>query len=185
MSANDDLPSIRAELELIEQALADGLPFLGICLGAQLLARALGAAVAPHPEGHAEIGYYPVRATPEGGKLFEMGHHVYQWHMEGFEQPAGSTLLATGEAFPNQAFRYADNAYGIQFHPEVTPEIMESWLEDSPERLSLPGAQCPGTQRDHQRIHHRPLGLWLDRFLDHWLLNTGFASACQLPAPDA
>jgi GMP synthase (glutamine-hydrolysing) len=184
MSANDDLPGLRVELSLIERALDAEIPYLGICLGAQLLARALGARVGPHPGGHAEIGYFPIYATPEGGELFAMGHRVYHWHMEGFELPVGAELLATGELFPNQAIRYGANAYGIQFHPEVTPEIMEDWLKDSPERLSLPGAQCPQTQRAHRRDHHEPLGHWLDRFLDRWLCVQASAN-CQAWAPSA
>ena len=169
MSANDDLPGIHAELRLIERTMAAGKAFLGICLGAQLLARALGAKVTPHPAGHAEIGYYNIHPTPEGTELFAMGHRVYHWHQEGFQVPVGARLLATGEVFPNQAFSYGSGAYGIQFHPEVTPEIMEDWLREADAGLGLPNAQCANTQRAHRVVHHEPLGRWLDRFLDCWL----------------
>ncbi len=171
MSANDDneLPGIRAELDWIPEVLDAGTPYLGLCLGAQLLARALGATVSRHPEGAAEIGYYPLYPTPEGSALFPSAMNVYHWHMEGFEMPSGSKLLATGETFQNQAFRYDGNVYGLQFHPEVTREILLHWLESGMERLALPGAQQADGQLDSYGEHHEPLGLWFDRFLDHWL----------------
>jgi GMP synthase (glutamine-hydrolysing) len=169
MSANDDhLSGIRAELDWIPKAVDSGTPFFGICLGAQLLARALGGTVAPHPEGRAEMGYYPVFADADGEALFDPGLCVYHWHRDGFTVPPEAVRLARGETFPNQAFRYR-NAFGIQFHPEVTREIMESWIAASSHRLALPGAQCPDSQRIGYRRHDAPLGDWLDRFLDQWL----------------
>ena len=106
MSANDDsiLPIIKAELEWLKIPLEEEKPFLGICLGAQLLARHLGAEVAPHCEGWHEIGYYRIRATEAGRAVFPETQHFYQWHGEGFELPCNAELLAEGEYFPNQAF---------------------------------------------------------------------------------
>mgnify|MGYP003693624573 CR=1 FL=1 len=73
-------------------------PFLGICLGAQMLAMQLGAQVAPHPQGRAQIGYYPIRPTPAGLAICpNWPDHVYHWHREGFELPVGAELLAEGE----------------------------------------------------------------------------------------
>ncbi|MCP5419140.1 MAG: gamma-glutamyl-gamma-aminobutyrate hydrolase family protein [Gammaproteobacteria bacterium] len=171
MSANDDstLPGIRAELEWIPKVVESGKPFLGICLGAQLLARALGARVAPHPAGMAEIGYFPVCPTVDGGELFDGPLCVYHWHQEGFEIPSDAVLLAQGERFPNQAFRYGDKAFGIQFHPEVTADIMETWLERAAHKLGLPGAQSPDQQRAGNLRHDAAFERWLDRFLDRWL----------------
>ncbi|MDA0260798.1 MAG: glutamine amidotransferase [Proteobacteria bacterium] len=170
MSANDDnaLDFIRAELEWIPTALDSGKPFLGICLGAQMLARVLGAKVEPHPAEIAEIGYYPVRPLPAGAHLFDREALFYQWHQEGFELPRGATALATAEAFENQAFRYR-NAYGIQFHPEVTGRVMRTWTQVAEHRLSLPGAQARDEQIRRQAASERHVCGWLRRFLDVWL----------------
>ncbi len=171
MSANDDsvLPGLRAELEWIPTVLDAGLPFLGICLGAQLLARVLGARVTPHPDGLAEIGYFPIQPTAAGATLFEGLLQVYHWHVEGFELPRGAVLLAQGERFPNQAYRYNHNTFGIQFHPEVTRAIMEIWLKYAAHRLILPGAQSADQHRTGHGRHDASLERWLDRFLAGWL----------------
>jgi GMP synthase (glutamine-hydrolysing) len=120
MSANDGDDYVRREIDWIEIPLREQRPFLGICLGAQMLAKQLGATVAPHPEGRAEIGYYPIRPTAAGLKLCpDWPGHVYHWHREGFDCPAVCELLAEGDDFPVQAVRIG-NAFGLQFHPDVT-----------------------------------------------------------------
>ncbi len=171
MSANDDdkLDFIRTELEWIPTALDSGKPFLGICLGAQMLAKALGAKVEPHPAELAEIGYYPVRPVDAGAHLFDREALFYQWHREGFDLPRGATLLATGDAFENQAFQYGDNAFGIQFHPEVTGRIMRIWTRVAADRLALPNAQPRDEQIRRQHASERYVRGWLRRFLGVWL----------------
>ncbi len=171
MSANDDgkLPGIRAQLNWIPQALDSGRPFLGVCLGAQLLARVLGATVQPHPAGLAEIGYFPVQPTPAGQTIFDAPLHVYHWHREGFELPAGAQLLATGDCFPHQAYRYGANAFGVQFHPEVNQRILEAWLVEGVRELTDPGAQSAAEQRAGHADHDETLDRWCDGFLKMWL----------------
>ena len=101
MSANDDhLEFIRKELDFIPRVVASGRPFLGVCLGAQLLARAGGGKVGPHPDGWHEIGYYPVKPTPQGRELFPDKLHIFQWHGEGFSLPRGGIVGIIG---PNGA----------------------------------------------------------------------------------
>jgi GMP synthase (glutamine-hydrolysing) len=175
MSANDDvtLPGIRTQLDWIPRVVESGKPFLGICLGAQLLARALGARITPHPDGMAEIGYFPVQPTAAGTELFDRPLSVYHWHQEGFDLPEAAVLLASGERFPNQAFRYGKNAFGVQFHPEVTAAIMETWMQRAAQKLSLPGAQSPVQQREGHCRHDPAFERWLDRFLDRWLDTEG------------
>lgn len=171
MSANDDakLPGIRAQLNWIPTALDSRRPFLGICLGAQLLARALGATVKPHPAGLAEIGYFAVQPTAAGQTLFETPLHVYHWHREGFEVPAGAELLATGTTFPQQAYRYGAHTFGVQFHPEVDQAILDLWLVEGAEELNEPGAQSAAEQRVRHAAYDAELDQWLDGFLETWL----------------
>ena len=170
MSANDPDDFIRTEIEWIKVPLREQKPFLGICLGAQMLARQLGAAVAFHPDGMAEVGYYPIRVTPAAlGVIQTWPSVVYQWHREGFELPAGAELLAEGDLFKVQAFRYGPAAYGIQFHAEVTHATICRWTTRGHERMSLPGAK-PRDAHFADRAVHDPAGrAWLAAFLDHWL----------------
>ncbi|MGF7158566.1 GMP synthase (glutamine-hydrolyzing) [Rhodoligotrophos appendicifer] len=173
MSANDCSEFIRQETEWIGQALKEEKPFLGICLGAQMLSRHLGGEVKPHPEGLVEIGYYPIEATAEGRALMHWPSHVYHWHREGFSLPSGATLLAQGTDFENQAFRYGKNAYGIQFHPEITLQMLHRWTTRGVARTSLPGAQPRDAHFEGRRLHDAAVRVWLTRFMDHWLADAG------------
>ncbi|MGB6015530.1 MAG: glutamine amidotransferase [Nodosilinea sp.] len=170
MSANDDhLNFIRQELDWIAIALASDKPYLGICLGAQLLARTLGATVLPHPAGQREIGYYPIVPTPVGEGLLPGPLMVYQWHQEGFTLPTGSQLLATGSAFPHQAFRYGQRAYGLQFHPEITAMMVNHWTTEGADQLTCPGAQARDYQISQHRLYSPAVERWLRQFLARWM----------------
>lgn len=168
MSANDDDPYVRAEIEWTSVPLEEQKPFLGICLGAQVLARNLGARVDFHPDGLVEVGYYPLRATPEGEKLFDWPDYIYQWHREGFDLPDGAVRLAESDAFPNQAFRYGPAAFGIQFHCEVTHHMMCRWTTRGHERLALPNARPREEHFDGRMMHDIKTQRWLNQFLDYW-----------------
>ncbi|MBE9136114.1 glutamine amidotransferase [Nodosilinea sp. LEGE 07088] len=170
MSANDDhIAFIRQELDWIPTVLAAGKPYLGICLGAQLLARALGARVAPHPAGQREIGYYPIVPTTLGQELLPTPLMVYQWHQEGFDLPWGSQLLATGQTFPHQVFRYGQRAYGLQFHPEITTAMVNHWTTEGADQLTCPGAQGRGHHLSQHRLYGPAIESWLGQFLADWL----------------
>lgn len=183
MSVNDPLPFIRTEINLIENALAAKTPLLGICLGAQMMARALGAQVKPHHEGESEIGYYPLSPTTAGSGMLPWPSHVYHWHSEGFELPHGADLLATGSTFPNQAFRYGKAAYGLQFHPEVTRDMMCMWAERGASHLTRRGAQPGLAHLEGWARYDSAVCKWLDAFLDTWLEeDTGVPAHDRAPA---
>ena len=98
MSANDGDRWIQDEIDWIGVPLRESVPFLGVCLGAQMMIRHLGGRVAAHRDGRAEIGYWPIAATPVGRRLGSWPSHVYQWHREGFER----VLAISREAFAEQ-----------------------------------------------------------------------------------
>ncbi len=169
MSANDDHEEfIREETGYVERVIQTNTPYLGICLGAQIMARTLGADVTRHPEGLMEIGYYRVEPTNAGTAYFDKHLHAYQWHKEGFELPQSCELLARGEFFPNQAFRYGKYAYGIQFHPEVTEAMNRKWLRKASHMLVEPGAQSAKEQLADRAHHDIEMNNWSWRFLTHW-----------------
>lgn len=131
-------PFIGAELRLIESVLRHGLPFLGVCLGSQMLARAAGARV--YKGKSKEIGWYRVKLTGEGmaDRLFlgfPKEFSVFQWHGDTFDVPPGAVNLASSEIFPNQLIRVGRNAYGVQFHLEVTGEMIKDWIEVNGQEL--------------------------------------------------
>ena len=166
MSANDAEPYVRREIDWLSVPLRENRPFLGICLGAQMLVNHLGGQVAGRSDGQVEIGWYPIKATEEGEALMRWPEMVYQFHREGFSLPSGATLLATAEAYPNQAFRYGDNAWGIQFHGELTLAMMHRWVVRGAHRFELPGAQTGRAHLDGRLLHDAALQLWMTAFLD-------------------
>jgi len=168
-SANDKEDFVKREIDWIGVPLREEKPFLGICLGAQMMARHLGARVYPHPQGHAEVGYYPIRPTAAGRAVApEWPDHVYQWHREGFELPSGSELLAEGEAFEIQAFR-SGTGYALQFHPEVTHAMMYRWLVRGAHRMELPGTKQRHEHIADRAVHDFAARKWLAAFIDHWI----------------
>jgi GMP synthase (glutamine-hydrolysing) len=168
MSANDADAFIRAETDWIAVPLKEKKPFLGVCLGAQMLANRLGGKVGPHPDGDVEIGYYPIRPTEAGRSLGDWPSYVYHWHREGCTLPAGAEHLAAGDTFENQAYRYGA-AYGIQFHPEVTRLMMHRWSVLGAHRFVLKGAQRAHDHLAGQILHDAAVKAWLSQFLDRWI----------------
>jgi GMP synthase (glutamine-hydrolysing) len=169
MSANDADEFIRREIEWISVPLKEQKPFLGICLGAQMCARALGSRVFPHPQGKAEVGYYPIRPTPAGLSLVDpWPEQVYQWHREGFDLPAGAELLAEGDMFEVQAFRF-DRSYALQFHPDVTHLMMHKWTTRGHDRMAMPGARPRDTHFADRAVYDYSARAWLGAFLERWI----------------
>lgn len=166
----EDYPFLGDEIGLIRSALDRGRSVLGVCLGAQLLAAALGARVAP--TGRAEIGYAPLALTPEGAESVLApldGAPVLHWHGDQFDIPDGALRLAETPGFPNQVFSAGPRVLGLQFHLEADPARIESWLIGHAHELATRGI-APEAIREDARRHgpelaergRRVLAAWLD-----------------------
>lgn len=166
MSANDPEEYVRRETDWIGVPLREDKPFLGICLGAQMLVNHLGGTVSGRDDSRVEIGWYPLEATQAGREIFEWPGMVYHFHREGFSLPAGATLLARGEDYENQAIRVGNNAWGIQFHAELTRAMMHRWVVRGAHRFDLPGAQAGRDHLEGRMIWDVRLRSWLVEFLD-------------------
>ncbi|MDQ3875832.1 MAG: type 1 glutamine amidotransferase [Actinomycetota bacterium] len=170
MSADDPHEVLAAERALLASAAEHEVPVLGVCLGAQLLAHALGARIYPNPAGR-EVGVSEVLVTEDGRSdplLAGLPNPlpVMQWHGDAFELPAGASLLATSPACTNQAFRFGRRAYGVLFHPEVGPAEARDWLSREEYREYAAGAhRVP----DEIAAEARALGPAGVRLFENWL----------------
>lgn len=161
----DFYPWLAAETALIAERIAAGGAVLGICLGAQLIAAALGARAYPGTSG-AEIGWRPVALTQAGraGSLGGLeGVAVMHWHGDTFDLPIGATLLASTPAYANEAFAIGDRVLGLQFHPEVDGSGIEHWL------IGQAGAVDMDDMRDGARAYGRSAGRAGAELLRRWL----------------
>jgi GMP synthase-like glutamine amidotransferase len=147
----DRYPFLREEDLFIKEAIQRGKAILGICLGAQLIAKALGAKVFKAPVK--EIGWYDVSLTKIGVQdpLFSglpKTFPVFQWHEDTFEIPKSGKLIATSSPVSHQAFRYGEKVYGLQFHLEVTEEMIQEWIETYEEEFKGPQASPPSSKAE-------------------------------------
>jgi GMP synthase (glutamine-hydrolysing) len=182
MSANDPDDYIRQEIDWLAVPLRENKPYFGVCLGAQMLAKHLGAEVGFHPDGHVEVGYYPIRPTDAGRALMPWPGHVYQWHCEGFTLPLGAERIATGDAFENQAMRYG-RAYGVQFHPEMTLAMIHRWTIAAAHRFGQLGARPRHEHIDGHDAHGGRTRTWLAQFMELWLAQPQAAVAADHQRP--
>jgi len=171
ISADDDAnyPWLADEVALVRRRLDSGRPLLGICLGAQLMARALGAVV--RPMGVKEIGFAPLTLTDagRGTALAELGGQpMLHWHGDQFALPAGLPSLAATPVCPHQAFAPHERALALQFHPEVDPARIEQWLIGHGDDLAAAGIQ-PQTLREAAKQQGPGLAEALRRFMQCWL----------------
>jgi GMP synthase-like glutamine amidotransferase len=148
----DKYPFLKPENDFIQKVIKAEIPYLGICLGSQLLAKAAGARVVKSPVK--EIGWYQVQLTQVGKKdpLFEgfkPQDPVYQWHGDMFQIPANGQLLATARGCPHQALKVGRKAYGWQFHVEVTDKSIKEWCDEYCETDLPPPAGEAGGRHDH------------------------------------
>ncbi|WP_017596177.1 glutamine amidotransferase [Nocardiopsis potens] len=162
-------PFLEEEAAIIGRRIAAGAPTLGICLGAQLIARAAGAPVLA--TGRKEIGYAPLDLTAEGeaSPLRHLaGSPVLHWHGDRFETPAGADRLAATPGFPDQAFALGPNVLGLQFHLEADHTRIEQWLIGHAHELAAAGAD-PARIRADAEAHGPALAAAAHRVFDSWL----------------
>ena len=169
MSCNDPDCYIKDEIDFVGVALKEEKPFLGVCLGAQMLAKQLGGSVRKHPAGKVEIGYGAVRPTAAGRALGPWPEQVYQWHREGFDVPEGASRLAEGSVFENQAFSWGERALGVQFHPEITYAMVNRWTTMAKDWRDCDGAQERTGQLTSHLLHAGSVNRWLGSLVERWL----------------
>ncbi len=172
-----DYPFLTDEIECLRQRLAARRPTLGICLGGQMMAAALGARVYPGTRG-AEIGWFPLLAASTGpvpewfAPLLNDGPQVFHWHGDTFDLPEGTLHLARTELYENQAFMIGDFALALQFHPEVTELDLEDWYVAHACELRQKGISVPelrAAARKHGPALEAAARVFWQRWLDHIL----------------
>lgn len=170
----DIFPYLNAEVKYIEARLKKNLPVLGICLGSQLMAKALGSHVFKGKQGP-EIGWHPLRLSHEGQNtpLRHLGGDqspMLHWHGDTFDFPEGATLLASSDKYTIQAYSYGDTALGLQCHPEVTAESLECWLASGGftdiESTGITVPEFRAKTKENAAVLRRQSALFLNEWLD-------------------
>lgn len=174
MSCYDEeqYPFLRWEKRIIRAAIDEAVPILGVCLGAQLIAAALSTAVYHGPVK--EIGWSPISITPHGQVDSLLGYlpehaTVFQWHGDGFDLPSGAIRLASSVNYENQAFRLGKSIYGLQFHLEVTPRMIERWLDERSKDLAQAPYVLPDKIRADTQSYAPTLKYYGERFLSEFI----------------
>lgn len=177
----EDFPFLKDEIKILEKRLAADLPTLGICLGSQLMAHALGSRVYKGPNGQ-EIGWGGLTLTAEG-KTSPLRHldsastSMLHWHGDTFDLPQGAIRLASSAKYQNQAYRWGKNCLGVQFHPEVRVCDLEAWYINSAYDIAaVPGLTVPRMREEGKR-NAPAYESQTEKFLEDWLKEIGMAAA--------
>lgn len=162
-------PFLNEEYRWIGAALDAGLPILGLCQGAQMMAYHQGAWAGAPEHGQHEFGLYEITPTGADEGFMPGPMHLTQAHYHTFDLPSGAVHLARSDVFENQAFRLGEHAYGFQFHPEQTVESFRRWQDARPNSFGHPGAQDRQTQDRLLYEHDARQAEWFFSFLKKWL----------------
>ncbi|MFT5114575.1 MAG: GMP synthase (glutamine-hydrolyzing) [Parasphingorhabdus sp.] len=167
-SVNDKSADVISEQAWISRWIAAERPYLGLCLGSQFLARALGTEVQHAPDVVLENGYTRIDPVEETAYL---SHplYVFEWHNEGYELPKDCTLFAKGLRFPTQGYYYKPWIVGLQFHPEVVPEVAIDWFEEAGYQQNLYGAHSVERQFRDAQVFEKSMEKWTGNLLEEWL----------------
>ncbi len=168
VNEGEDFPFIAPELKFVESRLKTGAPTLGICLGSQFIAKALGAKV--YRLKSVEIGWSPLKLTEAGlnSPLKHLSSPVFHWHGEAFDLPAGATNLAYTAHTPHQGFSWGKNTLAMQFHPEVTARNLEQWYVGNSGELKELDLK-PGELRRATAAHAGAMQSQAATLLKEWL----------------
>jgi GMP synthase-like glutamine amidotransferase len=168
----ENFPFLRWEKRIIRAAIEEAVPMLGVCLGAQLIAATLGTPVFHGPVK--EIGWSPISITPHGQVDSLLGYlpesaTVFQWHGDGFDLPPGAIRLASSAHYSTQAFRVGKTIYGLQFHLEVTPRMIERWIDERSKDLALAPYVLPDKIIADTQSYAPTLKYYAERFLSEFV----------------
>jgi GMP synthase (glutamine-hydrolysing) len=169
----DQFPFLQTEIDWARTWIERDKPYLGFCLGGQIMSSALGGTINRREDDRKEIGYVPIIPTDAGRACGFMSEAlpIFEWHQEQFSVPESCQLLATGGGhFPHQAISYGERAFGFQFHPEITTQLIKRWHNDAGDIYhGVPGADSQKKQIEDEARYQPAVNDWLSGFLTSWL----------------
>tara|TARA_B100001123_G_C15343074_1_gene1035842 strand:- start:7394 stop:8095 length:702 start_codon:yes stop_codon:yes gene_type:complete len=169
VSETNKYPKILNEIIWIKNLIKIKFPIVGICLGAQLIAKASGAEVDYNKDAIVEVGYKDLIINYEDPVIKGIPNKVFEWHTQGCTLPKNAKLLASNPTFETQAFMIGNNIFGFQFHPEILEDMIVSWGSKSPEILLKKGASPINDQLKEHTKYSKDIQKWLEFFLDRWI----------------
>lgn len=171
MNAEDteQFPALEDEIKWLNKIINLSVPILGICLGAQLIAKSCGAKVKNHKDNIVEVGYKDILSPIVSDQKNILPKKVYHWHKQGCSLPVNAKLLAYNSTFEVQSFSIRNKIFGFQFHPEVNESMILNWNEKSKEMLAMTGAENREIQLEDHLKYSNSVKIWFEKFLKDWL----------------